>query len=47
MYIVYYEKIKDYNTAFEKAEKYIEDYPNDQDAKNEYDLLYTRQTLTR
>ena len=23
--IVYYEKIKDYNTAFEKAEKYIED----------------------
>ena len=44
--IVYYEKIKDYNTAFEKAEEYIEKYPGDVDGQKEYDLLYTRQTVT-
>ena len=41
--IVYYEKLKDYNTAFEKAKAFVEAYPNDTDGKNEYDLLYTRQ----
>lgn len=45
--IVYYEKWKDYNGAFEKAKAFIEAYPNDADGKNEYDLLYTRQTLTK
>lgn len=44
--IVYYEKIKDYNTAFEKAKAFIENYPNDVDGKNEYDLLYTRQNIS-
>ncbi len=44
--IVYYEKIKDYNTAFEKAELFMESYPLDQDGKKEYDLLYTRQKIT-
>lgn len=45
--IVYYEKLKDYNTAFEKAEKYIEQFPDDLDGRNEYDLLYTRQTVKK
>lgn len=44
--IVYYEKIKDYNTAYEKAKEYMEKYPGDVDGENEYDLLYTRQTVT-
>lgn len=44
--IVYYEKMKDYNTAYEKAKAFVEAYPNDTDGKNEYDLLYTRQTVT-
>ncbi len=42
--IVYYEKMKDYNTAFEKAKAFIDAYPNDVDGQNEYNLLYTRQT---
>lgn len=42
--IVYYEKLNDYNTAFEKASAFIKDYPNDADGKNEYELLYTRRT---
>lgn len=42
--IIYYEKLKDYNTAYEKAKAFVEIYPNDIDGKNEYDLLYTRQT---
>ena len=44
--IVYYEELKDYNTAFEKAKAFVEAYPLDTDGKNEYDILYTRQTLT-
>lgn len=44
--IVYYEKMKDYNTAYEKAKAFIEAYPNDVDGRNEYDLLFTRQTVT-
>lgn len=44
--IVYYEKRKDYNTAYEKAQAFVEAYPNDIDGKNEYDLLYTRQNLS-
>lgn len=44
--IVYYEKQKDYNTAYQKACEFIELYPNDTSGKNEYDVLYTRQTLT-
>lgn len=43
--IVYYEKLKDYNTAYEKAKFFVEAYPGDLDGKNEFDLLYTRQTL--
>lgn len=43
--IVYYEKIKDYNTAYQKAAEFVELYPNDISGKNEYDILYTRQTL--
>lgn len=43
--IVYYEKKKDYNTAFEKASDFVQLYPGDVDGKDEYDLLYTRQTL--
>lgn len=43
--IVYYEKVKDYNKAFEKAKEFLELYPNDTDGKAEYDLLYTRQTV--
>lgn len=42
--IVYYERMKDYNTAFEKASAFIKAYPEDKDGKNEYDLLYTRKT---
>lgn len=42
--IVYYEKVNDYDTAFEKAAIFIEEYPGDIDGKNEYDLLYTRRT---
>lgn len=42
--IVYYEKLNDYDTAFEKAKKFVEDYPNDTDGRNEYELLYTRRT---
>lgn len=42
--IVYYEKMNDFDTAFEKASSFVEDYPNDVDGKNEYDLLYTRRT---
>lgn len=42
--IVYYEKMNDYNTAFEKAKAFIEAYPNDIDGRNEYDLLFTRKT---
>lgn len=45
--IVYYEKQKDYNTAYEKAKAFVETYPTDIGGKNEYDLLYTRQTLTQ
>lgn len=44
--IVYYEKLKDYNTAYQKACEFIELYPNDVRGKNEYDLLYTRHTLS-
>lgn len=43
--IVYYEKLKDYNTAYQKAAEFVELYPNDISGKNEYDVLYTRQTL--
>lgn len=42
--IVYYEKMKDYNTAFTKAKTFVETYPNDLDGKDEYDLLFTRKT---
>lgn len=42
--IVYYEKLKDYNTAFSKAKAFVETYPNDLDGKDEYDLLFTRKT---
>lgn len=45
--IVYYEKIKDYNMAYEKAKAFVETYPNDANGKNEYDLLYTRQTISK
>ena len=44
--IVYYEKMKDYNTAYEKAKSFMESYPSDIDGKNEFDFLYTRQTVT-
>lgn len=44
--IVYYENMKDYNTAYQKAAEFVELYPNDVSGKNEYDILYTRQTLT-
>lgn len=43
--IVYYEKIKDYNTAYLKAVEFVELYPNDISGRNEYDYLYTRQTI--
>lgn len=42
--IIYYEKLKDYNTAYVKAKAFIEAYPQDVDGRNEYDLLYTRRT---
>lgn len=45
--IVYYEKLKDYNTAYQKASEFVELYPNDISGKNEYDVLYTRQTLNK
>ncbi|MGN0153436.1 MAG: tetratricopeptide repeat protein [Lachnospiraceae bacterium] len=44
--IVYYEKLKDYNTAYEKAKAFVEAFPNDAGGRNEYDLLYTRQTVS-
>lgn len=44
--IVYYEKLKDYNTAYEKARAFVEVYPNDISGRNEYDLLYTRQSIS-
>ncbi len=43
--IVYYEKMKDYDTAYLKAAEFVELYPNDISGRNEYDYLYTRQTL--
>lgn len=43
--IVYYEKLKDYNTAYEKAKAFVDTYPGDMGGRNEYDILYTRQTL--
>ena len=45
--IVYYERMKDYNTAYDKAKAFTEAYPMDTDGKNEYDILYTRQTETK
>lgn len=42
--IVYYEKLKDYNTAYVKAKAFVEAYPQDAEGKKEYDLLYTRRT---
>ena len=42
--IVYYEKLNDFNTAFEKTSAFVEEYPGDKDGKNEYDLLYTRRS---
>lgn len=45
--IVYYEKISDFNTAFEKVKAFVEQYPGDIDGKNEYDMLYTRQTVEK
>lgn len=42
--IIYYEKLKDYNTAYVKAKAFVDAYPQDADGRNEYDLLYTRQT---
>ena len=45
--IVYYEKLKDYNTAYDKAKAFVEAYPTDVDGKNEYDILYTRQTESK
>lgn len=45
--IVYYEQMKDYNTAYDKAKAFIETYPSDVNGKNEYDILYTRQTETK
>lgn len=42
--IVYYEMLNDYNTAFEKAKAFVDEYPNDVDGRNEYDLLFTRKT---
>ena len=44
--IIYYEKMKDYNTAYEKAKAFVEAYPNDVEGKNEYDLLFTRQSIS-
>ena len=44
--IVYYEKLKDYNTAYKKACEFVELYPDDMNGRNEYDLLYTRHTLS-
>ncbi|MDO5155730.1 MAG: hypothetical protein Q4D51_07175 [Eubacteriales bacterium] len=43
--IVYYEKMKEFDTAYEKAKAFVEAYPNDTDGKNEYDLLFTRQKI--
>ncbi len=45
--IVYYEKLKEYNMAYEKASAFIELYPGDVKGKAEYDFLYTRQTVTK
>ena len=45
--IIYYEKIKDYNTAYEKVSEFMEKYPNDVDGRNELDFLYTRQTVEK
>ncbi len=44
--IVYYEMKKDYNTAYEKAKSFVASYPNDRGGKDEYDLLFTRQTVS-
>ena len=40
--VVYYERIKDYNTAYEKIAEFISKYPDDEQGKYEYDFLYTR-----
>ena len=45
--IIYYEKQKEYNTAYEKAKAFTEAYPEDADGKAEYDILYTRQTISK
>ncbi len=45
--IVYYEKQKDFNSAYEKAKAFTEAYPEDTDGKAEYDLLYTRQSISK
>ena len=41
------EKLKDYNTAYDKAKAFVEAYPTDVDGKNEYDIVYTSQTESK
>ena len=40
--IVSYEKLKDWDSAKEKLAAYVEDYPDDEDAKKEAEFLETR-----
>lgn len=42
--IIYYEKMKDFNEAYNKAKAFLTLYPEDEEGKKEYDFLYTRQT---
>ncbi len=45
--IVYYEKLKDYNTAYQKVTDFMSKYPNDAEGRNELDILYTRQSIDK
>lgn len=40
--IVYYEKILDYQTAYNKAEAFVSSYPENEAGQTEYDFLNTR-----
>ncbi len=40
--IAYYEYMADYKEAFDKVEKFLEEFPDDEDGNKEYDFLYTR-----
>lgn len=43
--VVYYEYLHDFNTAYELLGSYMQSYPVTEQIQQEYDFLFTRQTL--